>query len=87
MPRPGSRKWFMDLLKVGESHVFIGVPGQLASNLQASIASCYRGEESMSQQGLTQDSGIAVFPLELSRPLVRVTRISEPKPTSKNSEK
>lgn len=73
----GSRRWTMDKLKLGESCFFIGEPGQLASKLQASIASCYRGGESMIQQGLQQSSGLAVFEQELSRPVVCVTRIAD----------
>lgn len=73
---PGSRRWIMDRLQVGESYIFIGDVGKVASSLQADIASCYRSGESMGQQGLQQRAGLAVFEGELPVPIVRVTRIS-----------
>jgi len=75
----GSRKYQMDALEVGEFVLFPGEPGQPASKLQASIGSSYRGGQNMSNQGLEQSSGFLVFEGELPRPVVKVTRISEPK--------
>ena len=76
--QPGSRRWIMDRLAVGDSCIFIGEPGQAASRLQACIASNYRGGDSMGSQGLTQRGGLAVFEGEVPLAIVRVTRTAEP---------
>ena len=73
-----SRKTQMDNLKVGESCVFIGNPGQPAQKLQASVAASYRGDKSMNQQGLTQEAGMLVFSGELVTPVTRITRFKLP---------
>lgn len=77
---PGSRRYQMEQLKVGQSVVFTGEPGASVHDLQRSIASVYRDGESMGQQGLAQLGGLLVFEGELSRPAVRVTRTNDPTP-------
>lgn len=73
-PRAGSRKALMQALKVGECVIFTGKPGQSCQSLMASIASCFRLNENMNNQGLTQRAGLVVFEGELSRPAVKVIR-------------
>lgn len=77
--RPGSRKWQILNLEVGESVIFVGEPGENPSRMMANIASAFRGGESMGQQGLTQKSGLAIFEGEVARPAVKITRLHEPK--------
>lgn len=77
-PRPGSRRWIMDNLKVGEDAFFMGDPGSSAGKLMAIIASYYKaGEPAMKEQGLTQSGGIAIFDGEISRAVVKVTRFKK----------
>lgn len=73
-----SRRKQMDSLRVGESVIFVGEPGQKAQKLMASIASTYRGGLNISNQGLTQSAGLTIFEGELARPAVKVTRLSPP---------
>jgi len=73
-PREGGRKAIMASLEVGESVLFTGEPGGTLKALQASIASSYRGAESMSQQGLAQCGGILFFEGEYPTPVSKVTR-------------
>lgn len=82
-PREGGRKALMNALEVGESLMFTGEPGGAISALQASIASSYRGLESMSQQGLTQYGGLLIFEGELPTPVSKVTRDRPPKEIKK----
>lgn len=67
----------LEALKIGESLVFTGEPGEPINSLMKLIAAPFRGN--MSAQGLTQRGGLTVFEGETSRPSVMVTRISEPK--------
>ena len=78
-PQRGSRRHTLDHLRIGESAFFVGEQGQLAGKLMANIASIYRNGENISQQGLTQSAGVAIFDGEFSRPVVKVTRLSHPK--------
>ena len=77
-PRAGSRKAILQGLEVGECVMFYGEPGGSAQALQSSISSTWRGNETMKNQGLTQDSGLLIFEGELPTPVSRVTRFSEP---------
>lgn len=70
----GSRKAQILALKPGESVIFTGKPGQSVSRLMASIASCFRGGESIGGLGLTQSGGLCVFEGELPLAAVKVTR-------------
>jgi hypothetical protein len=64
-------------LLLGESVIFVGEEGQAIQALQASVGSSFRGEKNMSNQGLTQQGGLAIFEGELARPLTKVTRYKE----------
>lgn len=74
----GSRRHTLDHLRIGESAFFVGEQGQQAGRLMANIASIYRDGECISQQGLTQSAGVAIFDGEYSRPVVKVTRLRHP---------
>lgn len=69
-----SRKGMMQALEVGECLIFVCEPGQAPNRLQASIASSFRGGESMSQQGLEQQKGLLVFEGEAAVAVTRVIR-------------
>lgn len=75
--KPGSRKYQMVNLPLGESVIFVGEEGQAIQALQASVGSSFRGEKNMSNQGLAQQGGLAIFEGELARPLTKVTRYKE----------
>jgi hypothetical protein len=76
-----SRKAMLQALEVGESLIFVCEAGQAPNRLQASIASSFRGGESMSQQGLEQQKGLLVFEGEAA---VSVTRVIRVKPAPGN---
>lgn len=75
--RPGSRKYQMVNLKLGESVIFVGQPGVSIGSFQAQVAASFRLGQNMSNQGLTQQGGLAIFEGELARPLTKVTRFKE----------
>ncbi|MDX9668737.1 hypothetical protein [Pseudomonas sp. P8_250] len=74
-----SRKGMLEALEVGESLIFVCDPGQAPNRLQASIASSFRGGQSMSQQGLEQQQGLLVFEGDAAVAVTRVIRV-RPKP-------
>lgn len=73
--RQGSRKSLLMKLELGDYEMFVGIPGQTIQDLQKSIASAFRGGQTISNMGFTQLGGLAVFEGELSRPVVKVTKI------------
>lgn len=73
-PDPTSRRAQMDALEPGQSCFFVADEGQSASRLMASIASTYRGAESMGSLGLKQAAALIVIEGEIPRAAVRVTR-------------
>lgn len=76
-PIKGSRKSRMMALKIGESIVFTGEPGDTCSRMMGSLNSTFR-TGGLNGQGLTQSAGLTVFEGEVSRPAVKVTRYAEP---------